>query len=67
MAGTAGTVWMCIYLNKDSKEVAETMKVSERSVYRYCERYITTGDVRPFIKRNGPKRELKNFFWLIWC
>ena len=54
-------VWMHVYLGKEVKEIAEVMKVSERSVYRYSERYLITGDVRPFIRRNGPVRELSEF------
>lgn len=28
---------------------------------RYAERYATTGEVRPFVRRNGPTRELNEF------
>lgn len=30
-------------------------------MYRYAERYATTGEVRPFVRRNGPTRELNEF------
>ena len=34
------------------------MHISERSVYRFAERYKATGDVRLFAKRNGPRQLL---------
>ena len=41
-----------------AEDVAELMCVSVSSVYRYSQRYQATGDVRPFVKRNGPVGEL---------
>lgn len=32
-----------------------------RSVYRYTERFLATGDINPFAKRNGPMREMSEF------
>ena len=54
-------VWMHLYMNKDAVEVADVMKVSPRTVYRYSERYLLTGVVRPFLKRSGPLPELSEF------
>jgi len=44
-----------------AEDVAKIMSVSVRSVYRYAERYLATGDVKPFVKRNGPRTELCEF------
>jgi len=41
--------------------VAKVMHVSERTVYRYAERFRVTGDVRPSVKRNGPAQLLCDF------
>ena len=41
-----------------AEDVAELMCVSVSSVYRYSQRYQATGDVGPFVKRNGPVGEL---------
>jgi transposase len=45
---------MRVFHNTEVGEVATLMNVSERSVYRFAERFLATGDVRPFLKRNGP-------------
>ena len=41
-----------------AEDVAKLMCVSVSSVYRYSQRYQATGDIRPFVKRNGPVGEL---------
>lgn len=35
-------------------EIAKLLLVSERTVYRYAERFRVCGDIRPFPKKNGP-------------
>ena len=52
---------MHVYQNKPAEDVAECLCVGVSSVYRYAQRYEATGDVRPFIKRNGPARELGEY------
>jgi len=47
-------VWHHLFLNIPADEVARLMFVSERTVYRYAERYCNTGEVKPFIKQKGP-------------
>lgn len=54
-------VWMHLFLGKSLEEVSRILKICSRSVYRYSRRYMTTGEVRPFVKRNGPLRELSDF------
>ena len=39
-------------------DVSANLFVSPSSVYRYTERFLATGDVRPFIKKNGPAKDL---------
>ena len=38
--------------------MARAMHVSERTVFRYAERYYCTGEVRSFAKHNGPPETL---------
>ena len=54
-------IWMHVHLGLGAEGVASVMKISRRSVYRYSERYAITGEVRPFMKKNGPGRELSEF------
>jgi len=54
-------VWKHLFLMMKAEDVAKIMSVSVRSVYRYAERYLATGDVKPFVKRNGPRTELCEF------
>lgn len=51
-------VWKHVIRMEKATDVAKSMCVSARTVYRYAERYLATGDVRPFCKRNGPQTEL---------
>lgn len=51
-------IWKHVLLMEDAKDVANTMCVSVRSVYRYAERFLATGDVKPFARKNGPAQEL---------
>ena len=46
------------FLEVEAAEVAKYMHVSERTVYRYVERYKVTGDVRQCVKSNGPRQLL---------
>lgn len=48
-------------MNINADEVARTMFVSPRSVYRYSERFLLTGDVKRFAKKNGPTRKLGEY------
>ena len=54
-------VWKHLFLMMKAEDVAKIMSVSIRSVYRYAERFLATGDVKPFAKRNGPMTELCEF------
>ena len=55
------TVWLNVFLEVTAQDVAKVMHVSERTVYRYAERFRVTGDVRPSVKRNGPALLLCEF------
>lgn len=52
---------MNVLLGVTARDVAKVMHVSERTVYRYAERFRVTGEVRPSAKRNGPSRLLCEF------
>lgn len=54
-------VWKHLFLKMDAEYVARMMYVSPRSVYRYTERFLATGDVKLFAKKNGPARELSEY------
>ena len=51
-------VWKHLFLRMNAGDVARVMCVSERSVYRYAQRFLLTGDVRLFHKSNGPSLKL---------
>ena len=54
-------VWKHLFLKIDAEDIARIMYVSPRSVYRYTAQFLVTVDVKPFIKRNGPTRELCDY------
>ena len=51
-------VWLNVFMEIRAEDVAKLMYVSERTVYRYVDRYRATGEVRPSLKRNGPVKLL---------
>jgi len=51
-------VWKHLFLMMKAEDVAEIMSISVRSVYRYAEHCLATGDVKQFAKRNEPRAEL---------
>lgn len=51
-------VWLYLYSNVSAPEIAKLLYISERTVYRYAERFRLTGDVRLFAKKNGPATTL---------
>ena len=46
-------VWQHVMLAKPADEVARMLFVSDRTVHRYAERFLVTGHVHPFERRNG--------------
>ena len=54
-------VWLNVFLEVTAQNVAKVMHVSERTVYRYAERFRVTGDVWPSVKRNSPAQLLCEF------
>ena len=46
-------VWQHVMLAKPVDEVARMLFVSDRTVHRYAERFLVTGHVHPFERRNG--------------
>ena len=51
-------VWLYLYRNNSAVEVAKILYISERTVYRYAERFRLTGGVRLFAKKDGPAHTL---------
>ena len=47
-------VWLHLYGNLTAAETASVFYISERTVYRYLERFMLTGGVKKFTKKNGP-------------
>ena len=47
-------VWLYLYKEVAAADIARFLYISERSVYRYVERFRTTGEVRKCYKTNGP-------------
>ena len=43
-----------MFLEVGARDVAKYLHVSERTVYRYVERFRVIGDVRQTVKINGP-------------
>ena len=58
-------IWRHVFQKMMAEDVAKMICVSRKSVYRYSERFLITGDVRPFLKRSGPLRELCEQFLLV--
>ena len=46
-------VWQHVMLAKPVDEIARMLFVSDRTVHRYAERFLVTGHVHPFERRNG--------------
>ena len=38
-------MWLNVFLEVTAQDIAKVMHVSERTVYRYAERFRVTGDV----------------------
>lgn len=51
-------IWLHLYGNLSTAETAHVMYISERTVYRYLERFMLTGEAKKFAKKNGPPRIL---------
>ncbi len=59
-------VWLNVLLEVTAQDIAIVMHLSERTVYRYADRYRATGEVRPLVKRNGRARLMCEFEELGW-
>jgi len=49
-------VWLHVFLKKSIDEVATLLFISSRTVHRYIDKFMSTGDVIPQDHRNGPVR-----------
>lgn len=54
-------VWLHVFLKKSIDEVATLLFISSRTVRRYIDKFMSTGDVIPQDHRNGPVRLLSDF------
>ena len=52
------SVWLSTVHNLTSREIANQLCLSQRSVYRYLRLFEQTGDVKPMSYRHGPKKLL---------
>lgn len=60
-------VWHHHFMDVAAEEVAEVMQVSVRTVQRYTERFLVTGEVRKSLQRSGPLPLLSEYeeFYII--
>lgn len=54
-------VWLLVFLKMSTQEVSRLLLVSTRTVQRYCQKFMATGDLEPQQHRNGPQRILTDF------
>lgn len=54
-------VWLRLLRGKTIGEIAESLFISSKSVQRYLRRYQVSSDVRPWLQRHGPERQLCQF------
>ena len=47
-------VWLYLYMDVAADDISRLLHISERSVYRYVQRFKSTGEVRKCHKTNGP-------------
>lgn len=51
-------IWLHLYGGLSVTETARVLYVSDRTIYRYVERFMLIRDIRKFSKKNGPPRIL---------
>ena len=58
-------VWLHVFLKLSSAEVSDLLFISKKSVERYSNKFITTGDVEPKTHKCGPYKKLSEEVILI--
>ena len=58
-------MWLKLAHGASSKEIAEFLVLSERTVRRYLTMFRRTGEVRAAVHRNGPQLLLGDFEQMI--
>ena len=58
-------VWLHVFLKLSSAEVPDFLFISKKSVERYSNKFITTGDVEPKTHKCGPYKKLSEEVILI--
>ena len=51
-------MWLHVFLKLSSAEVSDLLFISKKSVERYSNKFITTGDVEPKTHKCGPYKKL---------
>ena len=54
-------VWLCLFHHKEKQEIAALLHVSTRTVDRYVELFLSTGDVAAKPRKNGPDRLMSEY------
>ena len=54
-------VWLCLFHHKSKHEIATLLHVSTRTVERYIQLFLSTGDVAQKPKKNGPDSLLSQY------
>ena len=54
-------VWLCQFRRMTYTEIADLLLMSQRSVHRYVQLYLSTGDVVPKEQRHGPEPLLSEY------
>ena len=54
-------VWLCLFHHKSELEVANLLHISTKTVERYLERFLSTGNVAPDQRKNGPDKTLSMY------
>ena len=54
-------MWLCLFHQKSKQEVATLLHVSTRTVERYIQLFLSTGDVAVKPKKNGPDTLLSQY------
>jgi transposase len=54
-------VWLCLFHHKSELEVANLLHISTKTVERYLECFLSTGNVAPDQRKNGPDKILSMY------
>ena len=54
-------MWLTLHHRKSTVDVGAPLNVSSKTVQRMVDRFLSTGEVEPSQKKNGPEYELTEF------